>query len=131
MELISVILAGVAAFAAGAAWYIALGSAWKDASGVPLDTDGQPVNANDPKTYITGLVCAVIVAGMMRHIFVLGNIDTIGEGAVSGLGLGLFVAAPWLITNYSFAARPVRLMMIDAGYATLGCTVIGTVLTLF
>jgi len=95
MEILSVLLAGVAAFAAGAVWYMVLSKPWMEASGVPLGEDGNPINSSDPKTYITGLICAVLVAGMMRHIFVLGGIDTVDKGFVSGLGIGLFLAAPW------------------------------------
>lgn len=131
MEILSVLVAGIAAFAVGSVWYMALGKAWMEASGVPLGEDGNPANSSDPKTYITGLICAVLVAGMMRHVFVLGGINTLDKGLVSGLGIGLFMAAPWLVTNYTFAARPRKLMLIDGGYATLGCTAIGVVLTLF
>jgi hypothetical protein len=34
------------------------------------------------------------------------------------------------VTNYSFAARPRALMLMDGGYTILGCTAIGLVLTL-
>ncbi|MEP4196244.1 MAG: DUF1761 domain-containing protein [Aliishimia sp.] len=96
-----------------------------------MDEEGKPVNASVPMTYIIGLVCAIVVAGMMRHIFALADIDTVGKGLVAGLGVGLLLAAPWLVTNYTFTARSLRLMLIDGGYATLGCTVICIVLTLF
>ena len=131
MEFVNVLVAGLAAFAAGAVWYMSLDKQWIAASGVPVDSDGKPANASNPMTYITGLICAVIVAGMMRHVFVLGDIDTIGKGLISGFGIGAFLAAPWLVTNYSFAARPRALMLIDGGYAILGCSVIGLVLNLF
>ena len=131
MEFVNVLVAGLAAFAAGAVWYMSLDKQWIAASGVPVDSDGKPANASNPMTYVTGLICAVIVAGMMRHVFVLGDIDTIGKGLISGFGIGAFLAAPWLVTNYSFAARPRALMLIDGGYAILGCSVIGLVLNLF
>ena len=37
---------------------------------------------------------AIIVAGMMRHVFALSGIDTIRQGAWSGLGIGLFHGKP-------------------------------------
>ena len=76
MELINVLVAGLAAFAAGAVWYSILGKSWMTASGVPLNEDGNPANSSDPKTYITGLIAAVVCAGMMRHVFELSAIDT-------------------------------------------------------
>lgn len=131
MEVVNVIVAAIGAFAFGSVWYMALAKPWMAASGVPVGENGQPANSSNPMTYITGLICAILVAGMMRHVFVLSGIDTAGKGFVSGLGIGLFMAAPWLVTNYTFADRPKSLMVIDGGYATIGCAVIGLILNLF
>ncbi len=48
-----------------------------------------------------------------------------------GFGLGLFIVTPWIATNYAFSMRPRTLTLIDGGYATIGCTIMGLVLTLF
>ena len=131
MSFISVIVAGIAAFVFGGIWYTVLGQKWMAASGVPQGKDGQPANRKDPVPYITSLICAILVAGMMRHVFELGAIDTFGKGVLSGLGIGLFMVSPWIATFYGFCARPRQLLWIDGGYATFGCTIIGAVLTLF
>lgn len=130
-EYVSVIAAGIAGFVFGAVWYAVLAERWMAASGVPLDANGVPANRSDPVPYVTSLLGAVLVAGMMRHVFELSAIDTAGKGLVSGLGIGLFLVSPWIATFYSFGARPRSLILIDGGYATLGCAVIGLVLTLF
>ena len=131
MEYLSVMIAGVAGFMFGAVWYTVLAEKWMAASGVAVDETGKPANRSDPIPYITSLLGAILVAGMMRHSFELSGIDTVGKGLVSGLGIGLFLVSPWIATFYSFGARPRSLILIDGGYATFGCTVIGTVLTLF
>lgn len=131
MGFLAVIAAGVAGFVFGAVWYTVFAKPWMAVSGVELDDTGQPANRTNPIPYITSILAAILVAGMMRHVFVLSGIDTVGEGLVSGLGIGLFLAAPWLATNYGFAGRPFRLTLIDGGYSTFGSAVIGTVLTLF
>ena len=131
MELINIIVAGLAGFMFGALWYSVFADAWKAASGVALGSDGKPANAKDPVPYITGVIAAILVAGMLRHIFALSGIDTISEGLVSGLGAGAFLATPWLATCYGFAGRPLKLLLIDGGYATFGSAVIGVVLVLF
>ncbi|WP_299825908.1 DUF1761 domain-containing protein [uncultured Roseobacter sp.] len=131
MEYLSVLIAGVAGFMFGAVWYTVLADRWMAASGVALDESGKPANRSDPIPYITSLLGAILVAGMMRHVFELSAIDTVGKGLVSGLGIGLFLVSPWIATFYSFGARPRSLILIDGGYATFGCTVIGIVLTLF
>ncbi len=131
MSTLAVIVAGVASFMFGAIWYSLLAKPWMEASDVVLNEDGVPANRSNPLPYITAILASILVAGMMRHVFVLGGIDTVAKGLVAGAGIGLFLAAPWIATNYGFAGRPMRLTLIDGGYAAIGCTVIGVVLTLF
>jgi len=76
-------------------------------------------------------VAAIIVAGMMRHIFVTSGVDSVVAGIVSGAGIGLFLTVPWMMTFYAFGNRPKALMMIDGGYATIGSGIMGFVLALF
>ncbi|MEM7631295.1 MAG: DUF1761 domain-containing protein [Pseudomonadota bacterium] len=131
MGFLAVIAAGVAAFVWGAIWYTVMAKPWMAVSGVEVDETGQPANRTNPVPYITSIIASILVAGMMRHVFVLSGVDTVGEGLVSGLGIGLFMSVPWLATNYGFAGRPFRLTLIDGAYAAIGSAVIGTVLTLF
>ena len=51
-------------------------------------------------------------------------------GAIIGLA-GASPLDPAVMINNAFAGRPFRLILIDGGYATFGCAVIGLVLTLF
>ena len=127
MEFVAVIVAGLAAFAWGAIWYSVMAKPWMAANGLTEET----INRSNPVPYIISLVAVILVAGMTRHIFVTSGVDTVWLGAVSGFGLGLFIAVPWLATNYGFAQRPFALTLIDGMYSTVGCTVIGIVLTLF
>lgn len=131
MELLSILAASVASYVFGALWYMSLAKPWMAASGVAVGDDGHPRNRKDPTPFIVSFVCTVIVAGMMRHMFSLAGIDSIDKGLIAGLGIGLFLTTPWIATNYTFAGRPKALIVIDGGYATIGCTIIGLVLTLF
>ncbi len=131
MELINVIAAAVAAYAFGAAWYMTFSAQWTEASGVEMGEDGKPANAARPMPYIIAFIAALIMAGMMRHIFALSGIDGVISGLVAGLGIGLFLASPWILTCYTFAGRPLRLFVIDAGYIAGGSMVAGAVLNLF
>jgi hypothetical protein len=45
--------------------------------------------------------------------------------------VGLFFISPWIMINNAYGQRPFRLTMIDAGYATFGCAVMGAILSLF
>ena len=130
MGLVSVLAAAAASWLFGAVWYGMLARPWMAASGVEIGADGRPANAKTPTPYVISLIAAVLVAGMMRHVFSLAGIDSVDKGLVAGLGIGLFLATPWLVTNYGYAGRPLALMLIDGAYATVGCTLMGLVLTL-
>ena len=127
MEFINVIAAAIAAFAFGAAWYMSFAKPWMAATGMTQEQQ----NGAGAVPYILAFLGAVLTAGMMRHIFAAAGIEGIGSGIISGFGIGLFIAAPWIINNCAFEGRPASLMFINGGYAAGGCTVIGLVLNLF
>ena len=130
MDWLSVIVAAIAGFAVGAVWYGVFSKAWVAASGVPTDDKGAPRDGGNPVTYAGAYLCILLVAGMMRHTFASAGIDTLGEGVIGGLGIGLFFIAPWITLNVLFAQRPKALAVIDGGYAAVGCAVMGGVLML-
>jgi len=130
MELLNVIVAAIAGFAFGAVWYMKLSKPWVEAAGIEVDADGKPLNQS-PIPFIMAGLAMLVVAGMMRHIFILSGIDTVVKGLISGLGIGLFFISPWIMINNGYGGRPFKLTLIDGGYATFGCAIMGAVLTLF
>lgn len=127
LDFLSVLIAAAASWGFGAFWYMKLGPRWMAAAGLGEDD----IDQKDPVPYVVSLICAVIVAGMMRHIFDMADLDGLIEGLFSGLGLGLFITAPWIATNYVFAQRDRNLIWIDGGYAVIGSSLMGLVLGLF
>jgi len=130
MGILAVLVAAIAGFAFGAVWYMMLAGPWMEAAGIKAGPDGRPEN-DSPVPYVMAGVAMIVVAGMMRHTFALSGIETIGKGFLSGLGVGLFFISPWIMINNGYVGRPFKLTLIDAGYATFGCAIIGLVLTLF
>lgn len=130
MGFLSVIVAAAAAWIFGAVYYMALAKPWVEAAGIPLDENGKPAGGATPLPFILSAICMLLVAGMMRHIFFRSGIETVGAGLVSGLGIGLFFIAPWIMINNAYGMRPFRLTLIDGGYAVAGCAIIGAVLTM-
>ena len=125
MGVLSVVAAAAAAWIFGAIWYGFIGKQWMEASGLTEET----IDRKDPVPYVVSFVCALLVAGMMRHILASTGGHTGFSGMLTGLGLGLFVAAPWIATNVMFSQRSRSLIWMDGGYPVVGCALMGLILT--
>lgn len=131
MGILSVLVAAAAAWLFGAAYYMSLSKQWIAATGMPVDENGKPIGNGSPLPFVLSALAMILVAGMMRHIFAASGVASFGAGLVSGLGIGLFFIAPWIMINNAYAMRSFKLTVIDGGYAVGGCAIIGAVLTLF
>ena len=127
MGILAVLVAAVASYIWGAVWYGVMAKPWMAANGLTEET----IDRKNPAPYIISFIATVLVAGMTRHIMASSGISGIGGGLMTGAGLGLFVATPWIATNYAFSGRPMNLTLIDGAYATVGCTIMGVVMGLF
>lgn len=130
MELVSIVVAALAGFAVGAVWYMGLSRPWMEAADLPRGPDGRPLEMSSLKPFLLALLAMVLVAAMMRHLFILAGIEGAGRSFLMGLGIGAFFVTPWLAMDYAYSMRDRRLTWIDGGYAILGCGVIGLVLGL-
>ncbi len=65
---------------------------------------------------------------MMRHMFGMAAIDSLGKGLLAGLGIGAFIIMPWLAMNYAFGQRKTKLIVIDGGNVVIGSAIMGAVL---
>ncbi|MEO8243537.1 MAG: DUF1761 domain-containing protein [bacterium] len=130
MEVVRVLVAAAGSWLFGAVWYMVLAKPWMAAARVAVGPDGRPKNAASPLPYILSAVCMLLVAGMMRHVFSMAAMTTVVEGLMGGAGIGLFFISPWIMINNAYAGRPFTLTLIDGGYATIGCTIIGVLLML-
>ena len=126
MGFISVIAAGAAAWIFGAVWYMSLAKPWMAANNLKEED----MNRSDPLPYIVSFVMAILVAGMMRHMFGMAGIEAPGKSLLAGLGLGAFVALPWMVNNIMYSNRSKSLIWLDGGYVVGGCAIIGLVLAL-
>lgn len=131
MEVVNVLAAAAGSWIFGAVWYMALSKPWMAAAGVECDENGRPKNGNSPLPFILSAVCMLLVAGLMRHVMAMSNLVTMQQGLMTGFGVGAFFIAPWTMINNAYAGRPFKLTVIDGGYAIIGCSIIGVILTLF
>lgn len=130
MGFLSVLIAAAGGWIIGAVWYMVLAKPWVEASGIKVDDNGRPANQS-ATPFIMSAVAMIIVAGMMRHVFAMGDITDMGKGIISGLGIGLFFISPWIMINNAYGDRPFKLTLIDGGYAVIGCGLMGLLLTVF
>lgn len=130
MGIVNVLAAAAGSWIFGAIWYMALSKPWLEASGVECDENGKP-KGSSPLPFVLSAIAMVLVAGMMRHIIDQAEIDTLTKGVMVGGGIGLFMISPWIMINNAYGGRPFKLTLIDGGYATFGCAIIGAILTLF
>lgn len=131
MEILNVIAAAVGAFAFSAAWYMSMSKQWIAASGIAVDGNGKPMGNGSATPMIIGLIAMILVAGMMRHVFQISGIVSLGGGLVAGFGVGAFFITPWVTMNYAFGMRKSSLAVIDGVNAIVGCSIMGLILSLF
>ncbi len=127
MGIWSVLIAAAVAFGVASAWYMAVAKRWVAATG-RSEAELRAAGAALPMTI--AFVGYLLVASMLRHVLVSSGVTGFFAGLVSGLGVGLFIAAPFILTNYAFARAPRALWWIDAGHAVLASAAIGAVLGL-
>ena len=111
----AIVLAAVAGYIVGAAWYMALSKPWMAAHGFTPETlkaDKSPLPFI--LAFVGNLVIATALAGVVGHLGV-GQV-TLKNAVISATALWLGFVATTLAVNYSFGRRPLRLFLIDAGH---------------
>ena len=131
MGILAVVLAAAAAWIYGAVHYMTLSKPWMQAAGIPMTAEGKPAGNGSPLPFVLSAVAMLLVAGMMRHVLAMSGIEGAGKSLVTGLGVGLFFIAPWIMINNAYGMKPPKLTLIDGGYAVIGCGIIGLVLGFF
>ncbi|MGB0505238.1 MAG: DUF1761 domain-containing protein [Pikeienuella sp.] len=127
MDYVIVLGAAAAGFVFSAVWYTIFGKAWQAEVGLS-DDDVKPAKAKG--AYAVAIIAAIVVSGVLRHVFVGAGLYGAGAGLIGGLGVGLFIAGAYIGLNYAFAQRSLKLAMIDIGNAGGSCGAIGLVLGL-
>jgi Protein of unknown function (DUF1761) len=123
---IAVVVAAVAAFLMGWAWYALFGKVWMVGLG-KTKADMKPSPAPFIIAAVADLLMAWMLAGLMGHL----NDVTIKGGVVSAL----FVWAGFVLTttavNQAFQGRPPAVTAIDAGHWLAVLLLIGAIIGAF
>ena len=126
MEILSVLLAALGCYIAGAVYYMSLSKQWLEAAGITPDG----ARKGDMTPFIIGAITAVISAGMMRHVLHATNITTISGAIMVGAGIGAFFVGSWIFLNNGYEGKSIKLSVINTGYAIIGLTIQAIILTI-
>ena len=132
---LAIVIAAVAAWLAGAAWYGALAKPWVAAQGKSMEEfkAQQEAMRGSPAAYapfiiafVAELVMAWVLAGVIGHLGP-GQV-TLRNGVVSAALVWLGFVVTTLAVNYTFGQRGLKLGAIDAGHWLLVLVVEGAVI---
>jgi hypothetical protein len=128
---LAVLVAAVASWLAGAAWYGALGQAWLGALGKTkeelMGPSGRPSPLPFVVSFLAELVMAWALAGIIGHV---GQV-TLANGIISGFFAWLGFVATTILVNHRFAGASLKLTAIDGGHWLIVLLVQGAVIGLF
>jgi hypothetical protein len=115
MNYLAILVAAVAAFAWGAAYYMTLSKQWLAAVGLSKETLG---NKRSPVPFVISFVALVVMGFVLA-----GSIGHLGPGQVTvknGIISGLILWAGFIVTtvfvNNAYPGRKYSLSVIDCGH---------------
>ena len=131
-NILAIVLAAVAAWVFGAAYYGALGKAWLAAQGRTM-ADMQAANAGKSSfakaspfvlSFVAEIVMAWILAGLMGHI----GAATVRAGMISGAFVWFGFVLTTVAVNNAYPGRKPMLTVIDSGHWLGVLLIMGAVL---
>jgi hypothetical protein len=115
----SILIAAVAGFAFGAAWYTALSRQWMAARGL---TEAQVKARTGPSplpfvvSFIALLIMASMLSGILQHLARGGTVMSLRSGLISGFFLWLGFVITTMAVNHAFQGERRALTLIDGGH---------------
>lgn len=124
---LAVLVASASAFVVGGIWYGPLfGKAWMNVTGI---TEEAMTNRNQIKIFSGAFLLNVLM--VVNLAMFIGPEADIPYGGAAGFFTGAFWVSAMLGVFYLFESRPMKLYLINAGYATTALTLKGIILGAF
>jgi len=110
---LAVLVVTVLGFVLGGLWYSPLlfGNRWLSAIGKNASDLGSPAPAMS-LTFFMALTTAIVLAFLVHGL----GIDTLAEGMILGLLVGVGITGAAMASDYAFCRWPMELFLIQAGY---------------
>jgi hypothetical protein len=129
---LAILVAAIAAWLVGAAWYMVLARPWMSAHGWQneaemLGPSGKPSPIPFILAFVAELVMAWVLAGLIGH---LGPV-TIRTGVISGFFVWLGFVVTTVAVNNAFGKSPPTLTLIDSGHWLAVLLVMGAIIGAF
>ena len=128
INFLAVIVAAVAGFAIGMAWYMSLGNIWMAALGKTKD-EIQPSAGPFIISGISLLLMAFMLAGIIGHLG-KGQV-TLVNGAISGFFVWLGFVITTMATNHAYQGAKRALTLVDGGHYLAVLVVMGAIIGWF
>jgi uncharacterized protein DUF1761 len=126
---LAVLIAAIAGWLAGAAWYMSLGKYWRDALG--MTAEQMAANRKNPYAWVPfvlvfvgNLVMAWTLAGILGHFGTVSFKDGVITGGLCWFGFVLTA----MLANNAFAMRSYRLTAIDGGHYLVVLVIMGAII---
>jgi hypothetical protein len=119
LNYLAILLAAIASFAFGAAWYGALAKPWlaaRGAAAAPAMARLGPLPVPYLIAFVAELVMAWMLAGILLHLAQGGLAAGVRNGLISAAFLWLGFVATTLLVNHSFQGANKALTVIDGGH---------------
>jgi hypothetical protein len=121
---IAFIIGAVAFFFLGAAWYTFMfRRPWMTDMGID---PSQPPQSPGPKLLVGSFVVSLVLSGVLERIIGGGANGDAMHGLRVGIGVGAAIAAV-MGQNALYDTRPLRLWLINGGYALVGSALVGVI----
>jgi hypothetical protein len=116
---LAILIAAVASFGFGAAWYTMLSRPWMAARGL-TEAEVKALTGPSPVpfivTFIALLIMAWMFAGILQHLARGGTVMSVRSGLVSGFFLWLGFVITTMAVNHAFHGERRALTLIDGGH---------------
>jgi uncharacterized membrane protein YccC len=123
--------AALANMVLGAGWYSPLlfGKAWMKAAG--YTQDHRPDADQARQGYVASAVSSLVCAFALSIIFQAFSNPRWADVSALGLTLGLGIFATLSLPHYLFAGKPIRLYLINVGYAVTSLLIMSLIIGLW
>jgi hypothetical protein len=124
---VAVVVAAIAFFALGAAWYTLLAAPW--AAGIGKTMEQLKMESGGSfMPMVTGFIAILVMCYTLNSLLTRLGDTTTARGAKVGAFVALGFVAASLALHYGFELRSVSLWTINAGYVLVGLTVAGAII---